>query len=325
MNMSHYKAFELFQKSIDGLLSAEERAMLNQHLATCVECRTDVALYRKLEARARHPIVAVSRQDVQQAIHKTRAHFVKRRALKRLLSPFQTLAWVGAAVALTVAVMWTLYSSSQIGASLEAEHSLATSTPEPANATPTIPPLPTPRPRTYTNLYLPSYLHAQENVMADVDLNCDGLDERVVNIDAYSVFTPQDTIFKHGTVGIILQEPYDRGYRQVWEYRCHWQAANGSPACHKIEVEILASDNCTQFLAVSGSFDDRSSPRLIVFRWDGQNMSVVLDVIADDWKATQDPFAITTMLRDHCVASPHRCDDEEINHTWNGIEFIREK
>jgi hypothetical protein len=336
MNISHYQAFELFQKSIDGPLSAQERANLDQHLATCAECRADVALYRKLETqvRSRHPIVAVSRQDVQQAIHKTRAHFQRRRALKRLLNPLQALAWAGATAALTVAVIWTLVSQQivQVDTSLETERRLVTTMPGPADATPTIPPFPTPSPamtvrptKTYLNPYLPPYLYAEESVLADVDLNCDGLDERVMNIEAYSIPSPENVSYSYGIVGVALQEPYKENHRQVWEYRCHWRTQNGSPACYNVESEIIATDDCEQFLAVFGNFNDRPSPRLIVFRWNGQNMSVVMDERAANWKATQDPFVITTMLRDHCVASPHRCDDEEINHIWNGTGFVREK
>lgn len=331
MNISHYQAFELFQKSTDGPLSAQEHASLDQHLATCAECRADVALYHKLQARARarHPSVAVSRQDVQQTIHKTRAHFQRRRALKRLLTPLQSLAWAGTTAALTVAVIWMLVShqAAQVDESLEMERILVTVTPGLADATPTIPPLPTPRPtRTYLDPYLPLYLHAEESVMAKVDLNCDGLEEQLINIEAYSVSSLTGAPSNYGTVGVALEELYTGNYHQLWEYRCHWQAQNGSPACSGFEIEILASDNCEQFLTVYGSFSNRSSPRLIVFRWDGSSMSVVFDQIAGDWKATQSPFGFTIISTDHCEATPITiCNEEETNYVWNGTEFVRER
>jgi hypothetical protein len=317
MNLSHRKAFELYQKSIDGHLSAEERARLDHHLATCAECRGYVTLYRQLKAGslARGPVATPARRDVQQAIRQTRTRFKKRQMLRRLFSPVWTAAWVGVVVALAMVVTWMLkipdpqpQTGLTIQVTVEVTPTLAP-VPEWATATPfdqahdTPSPTLTPRPTARaTAAFLSAYFYTQEEVVADVDLNCDGLEERLLKVNLYTRNPDDDNLNPAGIVGVILKVPAQKGYRNTWAHYCEL-GQHGYPDCYGVEVKLLATDSCEQFVTVGGYFDDVS--RLTVFRWDGRDMSVVLDVLAGGYAVTQDPFVLTTMNRE--CTTPTRC------------------
>ena len=108
MDLTHRKAFELLQRSMDGPLGDRERAILDDHLATCAECQTVAALQRRLEKEslAHRPPTVPSREEIEQAIRNTQTHHRRRHMLKQLFSPIRAVAWAGAAVALVVAVVW---------------------------------------------------------------------------------------------------------------------------------------------------------------------------------------------------------------------------
>jgi ketosteroid isomerase-like protein len=123
MDLSHRKAFELLQRSLDGRLDAGERAELERHLATCAQCQTDATLYRRLQqaAHAYRPAVMPSQDEIQRTIRETQAHHRRRRMFKRLSSPMRAGALVGAAAAFVLAVVWifnTLPRQPQTGTSV---------------------------------------------------------------------------------------------------------------------------------------------------------------------------------------------------------------
>ena len=45
--MEHEQAAELFSSYVDGELAPAERADLEKHLATCIQCRTDLQAFRQ--------------------------------------------------------------------------------------------------------------------------------------------------------------------------------------------------------------------------------------------------------------------------------------
>jgi hypothetical protein len=275
-----------------------------------------LALYHQLEAQspARGPVAAPARKDVQQAIRRTRTRFRRRRVLKRLFSPVQTAAWVGITVALTVVVAWMLKipdPQPQTGLTIPVTVEVtSTATPSPSAT-----PRPTARP---TIAFLSAYFYTQEEVVADVDLNCDGLDERLVSVETYANGAAKGKLYPYGSIGVVLQVPTQEGYRQVWEHRCD-PSSNGFPDCYETRVGLLPTGNCEQLITFSGTFDDTG--RLMVFWWDGESVSVVLDVAMDDYTFTQDPFVLT-IIQHWCMSSARCVVEHETSYTWNGAEFV---
>ena len=108
MDLSHRKAFELLQRSIDGPLSAGERADLERHVAICAACRTDATLYRRLEDEAsKHQTMALPpKNEIERTILETQKHFRRWRMLNRLfISPARAAAWAAVAVAFVLAII----------------------------------------------------------------------------------------------------------------------------------------------------------------------------------------------------------------------------
>jgi ketosteroid isomerase-like protein len=109
MDLSHRKAFELQQRSIDGSLSTGERAKLERHLAICAKCRTDATLIRRLkvEALEHRPTALPSKTEIERTILETQKHYRRWRMLNRLfISPIRVVAWASVAVAFVLALIW---------------------------------------------------------------------------------------------------------------------------------------------------------------------------------------------------------------------------
>jgi hypothetical protein len=243
---------------------------------------------------------------------------------KRFLNSIQAIAWAGIAVVLAAALLWTLNSSQpqppgglaiQITPALQVEQTrpdALTESPSQAQvATSAPPPTHTPQPTASTSDLDPAY-HTKQEPIADADLNCDGLQERVVSIDAYYGYPKADKTNRVGRVGVALQTPAQQGYHQAWEYWCDLK--NGQPTCDAV-VALLPTDGCEQFITFN------TWQQLTVFRWNGQDMAVVLSARADSYASTQDPFVLTAIMRNGC-ASPTKCDQVQTNYAWNGAEFV---
>jgi hypothetical protein len=174
--------------------------------------------------------------------------------------------------------------------------------------TPTSPtPQPTARPT--LDIHTFGYTIKKEH-WSDVDLNCDGLDERLVKIRTPSL-----------TLGLILQVPYQSGYRQAWEYTCPLShKLYQSQDCLNVEGALLAINDCEQLVTFLGRYQGEN--HLLIFRWDGQEMSLVLDTLATSYAATQDPLVLTATL-ERCD-SQNRCDKRNTAYLWNGTEFAQE-
>ena len=106
--MTHRKAFELLQRSMDGPLDSGERAELDRHMATCAECQTVAALQGRLEKEAPmyRPPTVPSQEEIEKTIRNTQKHHRRRHMLKQLSSPIRAVASAGVAVALVLAVIW---------------------------------------------------------------------------------------------------------------------------------------------------------------------------------------------------------------------------
>ncbi|MGD9101385.1 MAG: hypothetical protein PVF45_12970 [Anaerolineae bacterium] len=262
--------------------------------------------------------------------------------LKRSFNPLQMVAWVGAAVVLIVVAVWILRAPDpqpQAGMTIQITPAQARTTRWPATqvvevtpslrastVTPTPPPTPTP-PATQTPTARPtrelvrSYFRTKEEIMADVDLNCDGLEERLLKVNSYTGNPADDNPAPLGIVGVILQVPAQKGHRNTWEHLCEFVGRYSGPNCYRVEIKLLATDSCEQFVTFGGYFDGVG--RLMVFRWDGRDMSVVLDALADDYASTQDPFILTAINRE--CTTPTKCVERRTNYVWNGTELVLEE
>jgi hypothetical protein len=108
MDLSHQQAFELLQRSIDGPLSAGERAHLEGHLEVCVECQKDASLHRRLkeEALEHIPTALPSGKEIKKTIQETQRRYGRWRMLNRLfISPARAAAWAAVGVTFVLAVI----------------------------------------------------------------------------------------------------------------------------------------------------------------------------------------------------------------------------
>jgi hypothetical protein len=166
------------------------------------------------------------------------------------------------------------------------------------------------------------YVRTEKEAWGDVDLNCDGLEERLMTIEQYSGNPASDNPDHDGTVGLALQVPAQQGHNQVWEYNCEL-TRYGFPNCSYTTVELLATDNCEQFIVFQGLFQKGAGQqRVKIFRWDGKEISLVLDALGSGFESTQDPFGVTTIVQD--CDGPTKCRETRTNYLWNGTEFVRE-
>ncbi len=157
----------------------------------------------------------------------------------------------------------------------------------------------------------------EEHVFADVDLNCDGLEERLVTIksfthSSFAQFVPQ------GIVSLVLQVPAQTGYRQAWEYKTE-TTSYGYPAWEFYDIKLIPLGDCEQLLTtfVGG----RPGGDLMIFHWDGRNMSIVLDVFAAEFTTSiQDGLVIT--VDEYDCRGITQCRLEKTDYVWNGTEFI---
>jgi hypothetical protein len=132
------------------------------------------------------------------------------------------------------------------------------------------------------------------------------------------VYTGAQSTNFQTTLGLILQVPSQAGYRQAWTYVCPLSSRLYKTSdCVDVEFALLAINDCEQLVTFIGQFQGEN--HLLIFHWNGQDMSVVLDTLATLYSATQDPLVLTTML-EHCD-SYNRCERKKTEYVWNGSEF----
>jgi hypothetical protein len=150
--------------------------------------------------------------------------------------------------------------------------------------------------------------------VADVDLNCDGLPERVVKTQTYSSYhyNTSGKLVPYGIVAVGIQVPTQRGYQQAWEYVCELNE-HGGPMCNSVLVNLIPAGQCEQFITFNGIFSLEGGWRLKIFRWNGQEGLLVLNEPAVGFESTPDPLVVTTML-----------GESQVSYAWNGAEFVQE-
>lgn len=331
MNLSHHKASELYQKSVDGQLSAKQRAQLDRHLSTCAECQAHAALHLELQdqALAPCPYPAPSRTAIQQTIQKSQTRFRRKQMSLRIINPIQATAWAGAVVALILAVVWIFdnvapqpNTATPLAASTQPTEPPPTATitqasPEPDSTT--VPPPPTLRP-VLQPADIPPAITLKTEVLTDTDLNCDNQVERVMVSKAFGSSSTNGQV-SLGYAGVAVQVPAQAGYRQVWEYSFEWQ----KQAWPNMRPQLIPIDHCEKMLALTGWI--ASTQRLTIFRWNGGSMSVVLDVPEElssfQTQAPDQPFSITTSVLGPRDPKKGSCEWRETDYAWDGSEFIQ--
>ena len=107
MTITHRQAFELLHA--EQPLSAENRRQLDEHLASCVECRADQALYADLQvAAASRPALAAETRPHAELVAAVKGRFRRQHAAQRAMQPLASLGWAAAALLLVAALSWVI-------------------------------------------------------------------------------------------------------------------------------------------------------------------------------------------------------------------------
>jgi anti-sigma factor RsiW len=111
---SHSRAVEAFSAYLEGDLPPEEKTTLEQHLATCIQCRTALERFRLtlngLSSLKRPRVPHSFLTDVQRQIyHRSRGRFFRRRWLLFGRIPFE---WLSLAMIVAMLVYYIVFLQS---------------------------------------------------------------------------------------------------------------------------------------------------------------------------------------------------------------------
>jgi len=339
----------------DEPIREDERAALEVHLASCQECKATVSMIERLEAGEWSPYSkpGLSLNEKQQITHMLKSQVRRRKKVSQILHPLQAAAWASLSVVFIIIVVWTFTNllpkpaailpavaddqptSTATEAVILQPTLAATRTPIQATPIPTVPtatPGPTFEPTTSVGVGVPvesGFWYRTETI--ETDMNCDGREERLHL--SYRIPIPYgDNLRVKDYLGVTLNERTDAGvYDQVWEYDLYHEVNKGL-----YELEVLTIDGCEQFLAVNGREWTGGGYRdvLRVYRWDGEQMMVVLEAPAaalDDDKYElnisgqerdpSQPYKITTFTYGTPDPVKGVCDWTYTVYAWNGEIF----
>ena len=107
--MDHKQAESAFSDYIDERLAPREKTELEQHLAACIQCRTDLAAFRRTVGalgKLKRPAPASFLPDIQQQINRrSRGRFFGRRWKLFGRVPFE---WVSAIMIIAMLIYYLL-------------------------------------------------------------------------------------------------------------------------------------------------------------------------------------------------------------------------
>jgi anti-sigma factor RsiW len=112
--MDHQQAANAFSDYVDGTLAAREKTELEQHLAACIQCRTDLMSFRRTVGslgKLRQAAPASFLPNIQQQINRrSRGRFFKQRWKLFGRIPFE---WVSLAMIIAMLIYYIalLYGS----------------------------------------------------------------------------------------------------------------------------------------------------------------------------------------------------------------------
>lgn len=105
--MDHQQAQESFSDYVDGSLPARERGEVDQHLAACIQCRTELASFRRTVGslgKLKQPAPPTFLPNIQQQIHqRSRGRFFRRRWKLFGRIPFE---WVSLAMIIAMLIYY---------------------------------------------------------------------------------------------------------------------------------------------------------------------------------------------------------------------------
>ncbi|HNT24729.1 MAG TPA: LysM peptidoglycan-binding domain-containing protein [Anaerolineales bacterium] len=105
MTITHRQAFELLHR--DAPIDPESQRQLDEHLASCAECRQDQAFYTGLQAAA--PTLPSAMPDPQGALVAVVTERLRRqRTRQRLFQPIASFGWASAALLLVAFLGWAI-------------------------------------------------------------------------------------------------------------------------------------------------------------------------------------------------------------------------
>ena len=211
----------------------------------------------------------------------------------------------------------------------------ATNTPLPPTPIPTLPtatPNPTSKPTTSVGAGVQvesGFWYRTETIKTD--MNCDGREERFQL--SYRIPIPYgDNVPIKDYLGVVLEERTQTGdFEQVWAYDLFHEVNKGL-----YELEVFSIARCEQFLAVNGMewTGGRYRDVLRVYRWDGEQMVLVLDAPAaalDDDKYELNisgqerdpsgPYTINTFTYGGADPMSGMCDWTYTVYAWNEENF----
>ena len=110
----HARTMDAFSAYLEGELPPEEKASLEQHLATCIQCRTSLERFRRtlggLSALRRPPAPRSFLANIQEQIRRrSRGRFFRRRWLLFGRIPFE---WLSLAMIVAMLVYYIVFLQS---------------------------------------------------------------------------------------------------------------------------------------------------------------------------------------------------------------------
>ena len=105
--MDHAQAADMFSDFLDGTLGARDRSALEQHLAACIQCRTDLESFRRAVGslgKLKQAAPADFLPSIQQQIYKrSRGRFFGRRGKLFGRVPFE---WISLATIIAMLIYY---------------------------------------------------------------------------------------------------------------------------------------------------------------------------------------------------------------------------
>jgi hypothetical protein len=111
MSDIHRRTFELFQNGVDrGAPVRELRAGLQDHLASCPECRMDIEIDQGLRAEAalRWPAALEPKQPAGETLAAMRAAAGRKVLRREMFKPLRVVAWIALAILFILVLNWAI-------------------------------------------------------------------------------------------------------------------------------------------------------------------------------------------------------------------------
>lgn len=289
-SLSHQRAKELLDASLNSQLISFERGILDHHLKNCAACRSYALAQNELEQRLTENLQARwSTPTVRQAELQTVTQTVQQKARQTI--PREHIKNIGrvsllatAVTALIAAVFWALNIFST-GAFV-------------AQDTPLQP-------------VSPQQLHTL--LLTETELNCDGASEHIYAV--HDIALPQSPI-----VGLQIKGTLDNKFTTLWQLNA--EDLNGSAFDQPILVQT--GEGCIKLLGVTlyGSPD-----QFLVFNWDGRQMTQVLKTTGTpilQQQQRQIQLGADGILHIQITENINaaKCSTVTVDYQWDGQTFV---